>query len=90
MAGKPVGLLSELIVVINDNNDNAVHVYRTKSWTVLVVTVTAKIVTIKCLIVLSLFPFYFSIKVSTIIALGIQQQYKADQAHAHKTMTTIK
>ena len=56
---KPVGLLSELIVVINDNNDNAVHVYRTKSWTVLVVTVTAKIVTIKCLIVLSLFIFIF-------------------------------
>ena len=55
MAGKPVGLLSELIVLIN-NNDNAVHdVYRTKSWTVLVVTVAAKIVTIKCLIVLSLF-----------------------------------
>ena len=25
-----------------------------------------------------------------VIALGIQQQYKADQAHAHKTMTTIK
>jgi len=45
MAGKPVGLLSELIVVINDNNDNAVHdVYGTKSWTVLVMTVTAKIV----------------------------------------------
>jgi len=36
------------------------------------------------------FSFLFSIKVSTIIALGIQQQYKADQAHAHKTMTTIK
>ena len=52
MAGKPVGLLSELIVLIN-NNDNAVHdVYRAKSWTVLVVTVT-----IKCLIVLSLFIF---------------------------------
>jgi len=50
MAGKPVGLLSELIVLINDN---AVHdIYRTKSWTVLVVTVTEKIVTIKCLIVL--------------------------------------
>jgi len=32
MAGKPVGLLSKLIVVINDNNDDAVHdVYRTKS-----------------------------------------------------------
>ena len=60
MAGKPVGLLSELIVLINDNNDNAVHdVYRTKSWTVLVVTVAAKIVTIKCLIVLSLFIFIF-------------------------------
>ena len=59
MAGKPVGLLSELIVLANDNNDNAVHdVHRTKSWTVLVVTVTAKIVTIKCLIVLSLFLFY--------------------------------
>jgi len=65
MAGKPVGLLSKLIVVINDNNDNAVHdVYRTKSWTVLVVTVTAKIVTIKCLIVLSLFPFYFLLKLA--------------------------
>jgi len=25
MAGKPVGLLSELTVLINDNNDNAVH-----------------------------------------------------------------
>ena len=73
MAGKPVGLLSELIVVTNDNNDNAVHdVYGTKSWTVLVVTVRAKIVTIKCLIVLSLFLFLFSINVSTIIALGIQ------------------
>jgi len=56
MAGKPVALLSELIVLINDNNNNAVHdVYRTKSWTVLVVTVTAKIVTIKCLY----FHFYF-------------------------------
>ena len=34
MAGTPVGLLSELIVLINDN-DNAVHdIYRTKSWTV--------------------------------------------------------
>jgi len=65
MAGKPVGLLSKLIVVINDNNDNAVHdVYRTKSWTVLVVTVTAKIVTIKCLIVLSLFLFYFLLKLA--------------------------
>ena len=65
MAGKPVGLLSELIVVINDNNDNAVHdVYRTQSWTVLVVTVTAKIVTIKCLIVLSLFLFYFLLKLA--------------------------
>jgi len=64
MAGKPVGLLSELIVLINDN-DNAVHdVYRTKSWTVLVVTVTAKIVTIKCLIVLSLFLFYFLLKLA--------------------------
>jgi len=60
MAGKPVGLLSELIVLINDNNDNAVHdVYRTKSWTVLVVTVTGKIVTIKCLIVLSLFFIFY-------------------------------
>ena len=39
-------------------NNNAVHdVYKAKSWTVLVVTVTAKIVTIKCLIVLSLFYF---------------------------------
>ena len=65
MAGKPVGLLSKLIVVIHDNNDNAVHdVYRTKSWTVLVVTVTAKIVTIKCFIVLSLFPFYFLLKLA--------------------------
>jgi len=53
MAGKPVGLLSELIVLINDN---AVHdVYRTRSWTILVVAVTAKIVTI----VLSLFLFIF-------------------------------
>ena len=52
--------------MINDNNNNAVHdVYRTKSWTVLVVTVTAKIVTDKCLIVLSLYLFLFSIKVST-------------------------
>ena len=51
--------------MINDNNDNAIHdVYRTKSWTVLVVTVTAKIVTIKCLIVLSLFPFYFLLKLA--------------------------
>ena len=66
MAGKPVGLLSELIVLINDNNDHAVYdVCRTKSWTVLVVTVTAKIVTDKCLIVLSLYLFLFSIKVST-------------------------
>ena len=65
MAGKPVGLLSKLIVVTNDNNDNAVHdVYRTNSWTVLVVTVTAKIVTIKCLIVLSLFLFYFLLKLA--------------------------
>jgi len=57
MDGKPVGLLS---VLINDNNDNAVHdVYRAKSWTVLVVTITAKIVTIKCSIVLSLFLFIF-------------------------------
>ena len=69
---KPVGLLSELIVLINDNNDNAVHdVYRTKSWTVLVVTVTAKIATIKCLIVYFHFCL-FSIEVGTIIALGIQ------------------
>ena len=65
MAGKPVGLLSKPIVLINDNNDNAVHdVYRTKSWTVLVVTVTAKIVTLKCLIVLSLFLFYFLLKLA--------------------------
>ena len=60
MAGKPVGLLS---VLINDNSDNAVHdVYKAKSWTVLVVTVTAKIVTIKYLIVLSLFLFLFFYK----------------------------
>jgi len=40
---------------------NAVHdVYRTKPWTALVVTVTAKIVTIKCLIVLSLFSIHNS------------------------------
>ena len=41
-------------------NNNAVHdVYKAKSWTVLVVTVTAKIVTINCLIVLSLVFFFF-------------------------------
>jgi len=27
MAGKPVGLLSELIILNNDNNDNAVQMY---------------------------------------------------------------
>ena len=74
MAGKPVGLLSKPIVLINDNNDNAVHdVYKTKSWTVLVVTVTAKIAcnnqVFDCTFT---FSYLFSIKVSTIIALGTQ------------------
>ena len=82
MAGKPVGLLSELIVVINDNNDNAVHdVYRTKSWTVLHGgDSNSKDCNNQVFDCTFTFSFLFSIKVSTIIAL----------AHALKTMTTIK